>query len=361
MIDAVSFLIIILLSVGLSHVAFPYDYRNRLVWLVAPGIFLLFIVHPLALVFAFTCFVFSIGIFVAGCATDNRRLKARIPYLILLLLFLPDVLRFASDAPILLLGSAFFIIRQMMTVAAGLNGAVPLKRFFPALLMATFSFATLPSGPVFSGLQTWDQLRQGAAPAYREGCYRTLEGFVYLFAIAGFINAAIRVIDALAAQSPGLGGLTGTILLQFLAGPLAGFGFLFATFYGYSRMAEGSALLFGFEVPQNFNEPHLASDLSDFWRRWHRSMADFVMQHIYLPLLVMTSQAKLALIAAFVFMGLWHDFSIGFLVWGVGHGIGLAFVLPWARRHNVNATVIRVASLASVLILSSIAHGVWTK
>jgi D-alanyl-lipoteichoic acid acyltransferase DltB (MBOAT superfamily) len=182
-----------------------------------------------------------------------------------------------------------------------------------------------------------------------------------MFAIAGFIRTAIRVIDILEVQSPGPGGLTGTLLLQFVAAPLAGFGFLFATYYGYSRVAEGSALLFGFVGPQNFNKPHLARDLGDFWKRWHRSMADFVMQHIYLPLLVTTSRTKLALISAFVFMGLWHDFSIGFLVWGVGHGIGLAFVLPWAQRRNVNATVIRIASLVFVILLSSIAHRLWLK
>ena len=49
MIDAISFLILILLSVGLSHAFMPYDCRSRLFWIVAPGVVLLFITHPLAL------------------------------------------------------------------------------------------------------------------------------------------------------------------------------------------------------------------------------------------------------------------------------------------------------------------------
>ena len=54
MIDAISFLIIIVLSIGLSQVFLPYDRRHRLFWIVAPGILLLFITHPMALVFAVT-------------------------------------------------------------------------------------------------------------------------------------------------------------------------------------------------------------------------------------------------------------------------------------------------------------------
>lgn len=359
MIDAVSFLILILLSVGLSHAVFPRDHRMRLFWIVAPGMLLLFIAHPLALLFAIACFACSVGIFLLGCALPSPRLKTRIPYAILLLLFVPDVLRLVTEAPILWLGSAFFIIRQMMTVAQGIKNAVAITEFIPALLLSTFFFAALPSGPVFSGLRCWDALRQDAPPDYSEGCYRLFEGFVYLFAVAGIVTV---VIDALRTAETELlvpGGFAAILLLKLVAMPIAAFGFLFATFYGYSRMAEGSALLFGFEVPQNFNKPHLASDLGDFWKRWHRSMADFVMQYIYLPLLVTSARTRLALIAAFVFMGLWHKLSLSFLAWGFGHGVGLAFLLPWARRRKFGPTTLRVASLAYVIALSAIAHGVW--
>lgn len=361
MIDSISFVIIILLAVGLSHVVLPYDGRNRMFWIVAPGILLLFITHPLALVFAFACFAFSIGVFLLGSVLDSPHLRTRIPYAILLLLFVPDVMRLANQAPVLWLGSAFFIIRQMMTVAQGIKNAVTLNQFIPALLLSTFFFAALPSGPVFNGLRSWDLLKQNSTPSYGEGCYRLFEGLVYVFAIAGFTGVVIQVLEFAEVQMSGSGSFAGFLLLTLIAEPIAGFGFLFATFYGYSRMAEGSALLFGFEVPQNFNKPHHARDLGDFWKRWHRSMADFVMQYIYLPLLVTTSRTKLALIAAFVFMGLWHNLSLGFLVWGFGHGVGLAFLLPWARRRGIAPTALRVASLSYVIVLSGIAHGVWSK
>lgn len=360
MIDAVSFLVLILLAAGLSHAVMPTDRRVRLFWIVAPGMLLLFIVHPLALLFACACFACSIAIYAVARALPNARLRTRLPYAILLLLFVPDVLRLADEEPILWLGSAFFIIRQMMTVAQAVKNSTAPSQFVPALLLATFFFAALPSGPVFSGLRCWDALGQEAPPAYGDGCYRLFEGFVYLFAVAGISRV---VIDALRTAETELlvpGGFAGILVLKLGAMPIAAFGFLFATFYGYSRMAEGTALLFGFDVPQNFNKPHLARDLGDFWKRWHRSMADFVMQYIYLPLLVTTAHAKLALIAAFVFMGLWHNLSLNFLVWGVGHGVGLAFLLPWAQQRQFGPNAMRVASLAYVVVLSAIAHGVWT-
>lgn len=361
MIDPISFLIVILLAVGFSHAVLPSDCRSRLFWIVVPGFFLLFISHPLALAFACATFGFSIGVFLLGRFLENPRLKTRIPYVILLLLFVPDLFRLASDAPILWLGSAFFIVRQMMTVAQGIKHSVALKEFVPSLLIATFFFAALPVGPVFNGLQSWDLLKQNSPPSNGEGCYRVFEGLVYLFAVAGLVTVALGALQTLETQLHGPGGFAGILLLRLVAEPIAAFGFLFATFYGYSRMAEGSALLLGFEIPQNFNKPHLARDLGDFWKRWHRSMANFVMQYIYLPLLVTTSRMKFALIAAFVFMALWHNISPGFMAWGLGHGIGLAILLPWAQQRRIGPTAIRVASLAYVIFLSSIAHGVWFK
>ena len=360
MVDPVSFLIFILISTGLSHAVCAYDPRNRLFWGCMPGAVLLFVVHPLALLFALASFAVCGSLYLAGRIVGSSRIKARIPYAILLLLFLPDVTGPVAAHPILWLGSAFFIIRQMITVTAALKECRGASDFIPGLLLATFFFAALPSGPVFNGLRIWDELKASRKPECREGLFRLFEGFVHLFAFAGIASVAIEYTGAAGAGLAEGGSPAARWALRILVDPLLGFGFLFATFYGYSRMAEGTALLFGCEVPQNFDKPHLARDLADFWKRWHRSMAGFVMQYIYLPLLVSSSRARLALIAAFVFMGLWHDFTLGFLIWGFGHGLGLGFVLPWARRHNVPALALRVLSLAYVITLSAFAHGVWT-
>ena len=325
-----------------------------------PGAILLFVVHPLALLFALTSFAASASLYRSGRVADCPHLNARLPYFILLFLFVPDVAGTVTAHPVLWLGSAFYVIRQMMTVAAALKERRWASDFVPGLLLATLFFPALPCGPVFNGLRIWDTLKTNPSPSYSEGLFRLFEGFAYLFAFAGIASVAIEYSRTAGAVLAEAGNSEVRWILRILIDPpLLGFGFLFATFYGYSRMAEGTALLFGCEVPQNFNKPHLASDLADFWKRWHRSMADFVMQYLYLPLLVATTRARLALIAAFVFMGLWHDFTVGFLIWGFGHGLGLAVVLPWARRHDIRGGQLRLASLAYVIALSAVAHGVW--
>lgn len=356
MIDAISFLIYLLLFTGLSHFLCPYHFINRFVWLIASGIVLLYVVHPFALVFACGSFCVSYCVYLLGRWTNNSRLKSRLPYLILTILIFPEVFKALVDNPVLLLGSAFFVIRQMMTVEQCIKYSVSNTQFIPSLLLATFFCAAIPSGPVFDGLNIYKQLKKNRVADYSEGFYRLFEGFIYLFAMAGICGELSRVATVIGSRDT---ELLVSVSMEFIAKPLASFGFLFATFYGYSRMAEGNAMLFGLKLPVNFDKPHLAKDLGDFWKRWHRSMANFVMQYIYLPLLVTTSSAKIALISAFMFMAMWHNFSLGFFFWGLGHGLGLAYLLPWARNRGISPMIIRIFSLLIVVSLSSVAHGVW--
>lgn len=358
MIDSLSFLLLILVSFGLSQIAAVRSRIARTFWSCAPGVLLLFAVEPYALAIAVACLLLSLLLFMIGQRTNDAKFRARLPYLLLILVFVPDALNAIQAHPVLWLGSAFFIVRQMMTVSAALKTGRSLTDTSPALILATFFFAAIPSGPVFNGLDTWDELAKQRRGELKEGFFRLLEGFASLFAFAGFAMFLLGIVEVRAEAVAASGQLFQFGYLKLIFEPLLAFGFLFFTFYGYSRMAEGMALLFGFEVPENFNKPHLAKDLGDFWKRWHRSMANFVMQYIYLPLLVSTGRPKLAIIAAFGFMGIWHNFSLNFLIWGVGHGVALGYCIPWARR-NLPALTLRMISLAYVVMLSSIAHGVW--
>ena len=64
-----------------------------------------------------------------------------------------------------------------------------------------------------------------------------------------------------------------------------GFSFqLFFDFSAYTEMAIGTALIFGLLLPENFRRPYLATDLRDFWRRWHISFSTFLRDYLYIPL-----------------------------------------------------------------------------
>jgi alginate O-acetyltransferase complex protein AlgI len=102
---------------------------------------------------------------------------------------------------------------------------------------------------------------------------------------------------------------------------------IYFDFSGYTDIARGSAQLFGFHIPANFNAPYLASSVSDFWRRWHISLSTWLRDYVFIPLggsrhgLPTTIRNLLITMAL---GGLWHGAAWHFVVWGIYWGIALA-------------------------------------
>ena len=160
-------------------------------------------------------------------------------------------------------------------------------------------------------------------PRWAPDCFVSSKGLVFLepfsYLVKRLDDAVGKIIltsDSLLISAP----------LDFVIQPILAFAFIFTTFFGYSRLAEGSAKLFGFDVPENFRQPWRAVDFADFWSRWHRSMADFVMQYIYLPLSIHTRKPRAAMVGAFFAMGVWHEVAPGYMLWGLLHGLALGMV-----------------------------------
>ena len=132
---------------------------------------------------------------------------------------------------------------------------------------------------------------------------------------------------------------------------------LFAAFWGQSLIAEMGSRLINISIPANFDKPWLATDIKNFWQRWHISMAQFVMQFIFLPLTTNKVNPKIATISAFVFMGLWHEVSLGYIVWGFCHGFLMAF---WPSRPEAPSIfrngLERITTIILVIVLSYVAN-----
>ena len=102
---------------------------------------------------------------------------------------------------------------------------------------------------------------------------------------------------------------------------------LYCDFSGYTDLARGSALLLGFDIPENFRQPYSASNLGDFWQRWHITFSQWLRDYIYIPLggsKCSPNRISLNLFITFLICGLWHGASWGFVIWGGLHGVGLA-------------------------------------
>ena len=102
---------------------------------------------------------------------------------------------------------------------------------------------------------------------------------------------------------------------------------IYCDFSGYTDLAIGLALLLGFSLPNNFSAPYSARNLGIFWKRWHITFGRWLRDYIYIPLggsRVASWRISLNLFLTFLFCGLWHGASWGYLLWGGMHGIGLA-------------------------------------
>ncbi len=271
------------------------------------------------------------------------------PYVLLLnLLFVdlhPEVLLISVDT----LAISFSTIRIFMTSKQLLAAR---KDFEPGDLKwvwaAAYYLPALLVGPVFSGLNLRKQGAENARPDLSAKTFRfLLTGLVTVL----LINPAILMVARL------LNGSPRTIDLGIEGAPIY-FAIIFTGFYGQSLIAEYTSRLFGRTLPANFDRPWRADSIRNFWQRWHRSMANFVMQYIYLPLNMRGVNGRVATVMAFVFMGLWHNLSLGYFLWGLGHGLLLAF-WPKNVESKVGAIASRVITWSAVLGLSYLANYSW--
>ncbi|HEY0698929.1 MAG TPA: MBOAT family O-acyltransferase, partial [Micromonospora sp.] len=101
---------------------------------------------------------------------------------------------------------------------------------------------------------------------------------------------------------------------------------IYFDFSGYSDMAIGLALLFGFHFPENFRAPYAAIGPADFWRRWHITLSRWFRDYVYIPLGGSRNGIRreyAALLITFLLTSLWHGATWPFLVWGGLHSLGL--------------------------------------
>ncbi len=107
---------------------------------------------------------------------------------------------------------------------------------------------------------------------------------------------------------------------------------IYADFSGYTDMARGSALMLGFELPENFRTPYLSKSLTEFWRRWHISLSFWLRDYLYISLGGNRgSQFKTYrnLMYTMLLGGLWHGAAWTFVIWGALHGGGLMLHRWW--------------------------------
>lgn len=122
---------------------------------------------------------------------------------------------------------------------------------------------------------------------------------------------------------------------------VASYGFsiqLFCDFFGYTLMAQGSAIMMGYTLPDNFNAPHFAKNISEYWRRWHISLSRWLKDYLFIPLGGSRGSRLMTYRNLFITMalgGLWHGANWTFVIWGLLQGILLS-IYTTGKTLNLN-------------------------
>ena len=128
---------------------------------------------------------------------------------------------------------------------------------------------------------------------------------------------------------------------------------IYFDFSGYSDMAIGLGKVFGFSFPENFNYPYISTSITDFWRRWHITLSSFFREYVYISL-GGNRRGKLItyrnLLITWALTGLWHGFSLNFLLWGLYFALILIIEKAFLGKLIASAPMLLQRSYSLLLI-----------
>jgi len=110
---------------------------------------------------------------------------------------------------------------------------------------------------------------------------------------------------------------------------------IYFDFSGYTDMALGAARMFNIRMPINFDSPYRATDIREFWHRWHMTLSRFLREYLYIPLGGNRHgewRTATNVLATFLLGGLWHGAAWTFVIWGFLHGLAMIVCRGWQRR-----------------------------
>lgn len=190
-----------------------------------------------------------------------------------------------------------------------------------------FFFPTLLVGPIhrFGPFLRCERRMRWDAAKFAEGLRRILYGYAKVVILANWVIAYLLRGYLFEHTAPD------TSPWVFCEGLTYGL-YLYLAFAGYSDIAIGISMLLGQTICENFRYPFLRRNIAEFWRCWHMSLSDWCRRYIFTPALARWRRPSLAVIATMFTIGLWHEFTMRYVLWGLYHGVGLSVHRVYAAR-----------------------------
>ncbi len=190
-------------------------------------------------------------------------------------------------------------------------------------------FPQLVAGPIerYSNLMPqFNSRRQFSSNLISEGFYHVLIGMFKKVVVADNLAPIVNHVFNNSDQVAPMEVLVGLWAFAFQ---------IYGDFSGYSSIAQGVARWMGFDLMYNFKMPYFATDPSDFWRRWHISLSQWLRDNLYIALggnRSSRARTYTNLMLTMVIGGLWHGAAWTFVVWGTIHGALLCMARPFQKR-----------------------------
>lgn len=229
------------------------------------------------------------------------------------------------------LGLSYYAFRCLHYLIESYKGTIAPHGFREFAAYLVF-LPTLAAGPIhrFDEFHRDHRRHRWDAQRFSAGLERILFGYVKIVVLANqLVNVNLQAY--ITSIDPSREWLVA--YLEMLAFGLNGY----LQFAGYSDIAIGFALLLGYRVMENFNWPFLARNISEFWQRWHISLSSWCRNYIFMVVTSISRKPTLAILLSMLVLGLWHEISLRYLLWGACHGIGIAVWHFW-RRFSAGGT-----------------------
>jgi alginate O-acetyltransferase complex protein AlgI len=220
---------------------------------------------------------------------------------------------------ILPVGISFYTFEAINYTVDVFRRKVPAERSLPDFMLFITFFPHLVAGPI---VRARDFLPQIKRP--KRWSWQRLHLGARCF-LMGFVKKVIadRMADF---SDPVFAGPQGFRTEAVWLGVLAYAVQIYCDFSGYTDMAIGCAHCFGYKLAQNFNLPYVASNVSEFWHRWHISLSSWLRDYLFIPLGGSRDGERRTarnLMVTMTLGGLWHGAAWNFVAWGVLHGLYL--------------------------------------
>lgn len=226
---------------------------------------------------------------------------------------------------ILPLGISFFIFEFIHYIVDVYRGSKPVRNFRDFALFAAF-FPSQIAGPI-------KRYQDFIAQLHTPLSFKQTSTALALFLILQGLFKKVVLGDNMGILVDY--GFSHINKLGTVDAWLAVVGFTFQIFFdfsGYTDIGRGSALLLGYSVPENFNWPFLAANLTDFWRRWHISLSTWLRDYLFIPLGGSRGSpwaVRRNIMLTMIIGGLWHGAAWHYAIWGAFHGLGLVIAKDW--------------------------------